>query len=174
MTTPAAPDAVPPPLVVVPVVRQVVVPSVIVAVLVAAGAVTAVLWTPALSPWWRTVAGALILVAPAALTHMALRPARRVWRSASPAPQWALEEATGTSIMRFRWTILVAIVVLASGVFTHTMPVVGLFALGVLVAMALHLAAAHRWQREHGRRLFVEAAVAASPQGARAYWRPGD
>ncbi len=160
-------------LVLVPVVRQVGVPLVLLDLMLAAGIITAFLWRPEMSEWWHIALAIVLVVVPAAATMAALRPARRMWKAATAAPAWALEETMSATLMRFKWAILVAAGLVVIGVLTRTMPALGLVALGVQAALANHLFAAMRWQTQDTRRLYNEAHLAAHPQGARAYWLPG-
>lgn len=160
-------------LVLVPVLRQIGVPLVLLDLMLLAGIIAAFVWRPDLSTWWRIAIAVALVVIPAAATFPALRPARRMWKSAGPAPVWALRETMGATLMRFKWAILAAVVLIAVGVLTRTMPALGLVALGVQAVLANHLSRAMRWQRENQRHLYNEAHLAAHPQGARAYWMPG-
>lgn len=156
----------------VPVARQIALPTALLGAMAVAGVVAALVRRPDLSPWWRIAVAVALFLLPLAATAWALAPARKLWKSAAAAPMWATEETGTGTLMRFKWAIGITVVLIVAGVLTHTMPGLGLAALGSMAAFAHHLGRALGWQSANGRRLFNESAVAANPQVARAYWQP--
>lgn len=159
-------------LTLVPVTRQAGVPLAVMALILVAGVIAAVVDPPDVDRWWKIALAIALVVVPAGLTLWALGASRRAWRSAAAAPMWAREEEAGATIMRFKWTIAVAILAVALAAFTGTLPTLALVALGIVIGLGVHLVRAIGWQNANNRRLFNETATAADPQGARAYWTP--